>query len=101
MASDTFVTTMPAQPARRDAARWRRVFAAAVSGSDAAGIDRVVVAVKRALAAARRLGVEQLYIFTTAAVRDATNRDLVLARVEREVGVRPQCLSGADEVRLQ
>jgi exopolyphosphatase / guanosine-5'-triphosphate,3'-diphosphate pyrophosphatase len=59
-----------------------------------------VEAVQRALEAARRLGVEQLYVFATAAVRDATNRDLILARVEREAGVRPQCLTGADEARL-
>ncbi len=65
-----------------------------------AGVDRVVAAVERTLAAARRLGVEQLYVFTTAAVRDATNRELILAGVEREAGVRPQCLSGADEARL-
>jgi exopolyphosphatase/guanosine-5'-triphosphate,3'-diphosphate pyrophosphatase len=44
--------------------------------------------------------VEQLYVFTTAAIRDATNRDMILARVEREAGVRPQCMSGADEARL-
>ena len=67
---------------------------------DIAGVDRVVAAVERALDAARRLGVEQLYVFTTAAVRDATNRDMILARVEREAGVRPQCMSGADEARL-
>jgi exopolyphosphatase / guanosine-5'-triphosphate,3'-diphosphate pyrophosphatase len=67
---------------------------------DLAGVDRVVAAVQRALEAARRLGVEQLYIFATAAVRDATNRDLILARVEEEAGVRPQCLTGADEARL-
>jgi exopolyphosphatase/guanosine-5'-triphosphate,3'-diphosphate pyrophosphatase len=67
---------------------------------DIAGVDRLVVAVERALDAARRLGVEQLYVFTTAAVRDATNRDMILARVEREAGVRPQCMSGVDEARL-
>jgi exopolyphosphatase/guanosine-5'-triphosphate,3'-diphosphate pyrophosphatase len=67
---------------------------------DIAGVDRVVAAVQQTLEAARRLGVEQLYAFTTAAVRDATNRDLILARVEKEAGVRPQCLSGADEARL-
>jgi exopolyphosphatase / guanosine-5'-triphosphate,3'-diphosphate pyrophosphatase len=36
---------------------------------DIAGVDRVVAAVERALDAARRLGVEQLYVFTTAAIR--------------------------------
>lgn len=67
---------------------------------DIPGVDRVVAAVECALAEAQRLGVEQLYVFATAAVRDATNRDLILARVEREAGVRPQCLTGTDEAKL-
>jgi exopolyphosphatase/guanosine-5'-triphosphate,3'-diphosphate pyrophosphatase len=45
-----------------------------------AGVDRVVEAVNRAMGAARRLGVQQLYVFTTSAVRDAANRDLILDR---------------------
>ena len=64
------------------------------------GVDRVVGAVNQAMAAARRLGVQQLYVFTTSAVRDAANRDEVLDRVEAEAGVRPQYLSGEDEARL-
>jgi exopolyphosphatase / guanosine-5'-triphosphate,3'-diphosphate pyrophosphatase len=67
---------------------------------DQAGIDRLISAVKRAMNAARRLGAEQLYVFTTSAVRDAANRDLILDRVEAEAGVRPQFLTGADEGRL-
>src|SRR6185437_8804672 len=65
-----------------------------------AGVDRVVEALNRAMNAARRLGVQQLYVFTTSAVRDAANRDLILDRVEAEAGVRPQYLSGVDEARL-
>jgi exopolyphosphatase / guanosine-5'-triphosphate,3'-diphosphate pyrophosphatase len=65
-----------------------------------AGVDRVITAVNRAMSAARRLGVQQLYVFTTSAVRDATNRDHILDRVEAEAGVRPQFLTGADEGRL-
>src|SRR2546429_285911 len=67
---------------------------------DPAGVDRVVEAVNHAMSAARRLGVQQLYVFTTSAVRDAANRDLILDRVEAEAGVRPQYLSGEDEARL-
>jgi exopolyphosphatase/guanosine-5'-triphosphate,3'-diphosphate pyrophosphatase len=52
------------------------------------------------MSAARRLGVQQLYVFTTSAVRDAANRDLILDRVEAQAGVRPQYLSGEDEARL-
>jgi exopolyphosphatase/guanosine-5'-triphosphate,3'-diphosphate pyrophosphatase len=65
-----------------------------------AGVDRVVEAVNHAMSAARRLGVQQLYVFTTSAVRDAANRDLILDRVEAEAGVRPQYLTGEDEARL-
>ena len=65
-----------------------------------AGVDRVIGAVKRAMSAASRRGVQQLFVFTTSAVRDATNRDLILDRVEAEAGVRPQFLTGADEGRL-
>src|SRR5690242_21651172 len=52
------------------------------------------------MTAARHLGVQQLYVFTTSAVRDAANRDLILDRVEAEAGVRPQYLSGEAEARL-
>src|SRR2546430_7342388 len=65
-----------------------------------AGVDRVVEAVNHAMSAARRLGVQQLYVFTTSAVRDAAHRDLILDRAEAEAGVRPQYLSGEDEARL-
>jgi exopolyphosphatase / guanosine-5'-triphosphate,3'-diphosphate pyrophosphatase len=65
-----------------------------------AGVDRVVESVNHAMSAARRLGVQQLYVFTTSAVRDAANRDVILNRVEAETGVRPQYLSGEDEARL-
>jgi exopolyphosphatase/guanosine-5'-triphosphate,3'-diphosphate pyrophosphatase len=37
--------------------------------------------------------------FTTSAVRDAANRDLILDRVEAQAGVRPQYLTGEDEAR--
>jgi len=52
------------------------------------------------MSVARRLGVRQLYVFTTSAVRDAANRDTILDRVEAEAGVRPQYLTGEDEARL-
>ncbi len=58
------------------------------------------MAVDRAMNAAARLGVQQLYVFTTSAVRDAANRDQILDRVEAEAGVRPQFLTGHDEARL-
>ena len=67
---------------------------------DPGGADRVVKAVHQAMNAARRLGVQQLYVFTTSAIRDAPNRDVILDRIEAEAGVRPQFLTGVDEGRL-
>jgi exopolyphosphatase / guanosine-5'-triphosphate,3'-diphosphate pyrophosphatase len=63
---------------------------------DPAGVDRVVEAVNRAMGAARRLGVQQLYVFTSA-VRDAANRDLILdspCRFRSAPGGRPGCPAG-------
>jgi exopolyphosphatase / guanosine-5'-triphosphate,3'-diphosphate pyrophosphatase len=51
-----------------------------------AGIARVTAAVGRAVDAAVRLGVDQLYPFVTAAVRDAVNRDEVIDRIEAASG---------------
>ena len=65
-----------------------------------AGVKRVIEGVNRAVNAARRLGVEQLFVFTTSAVRDAANRELILDRVEAAAGIRPQFLTGVDEGRL-
>ena len=64
------------------------------------GVDRVVDASCRAMDAALEHRVDELYVFATAAIRDATNRDEVLDRVAAEAGVRPQYLSGEDEARL-
>lgn len=50
------------------------------------GMDRIVDAVKAALWAAEQCCVEQMYVFGTAAVRDATNRDRIVARLERKRG---------------
>jgi exopolyphosphatase/guanosine-5'-triphosphate,3'-diphosphate pyrophosphatase len=65
-----------------------------------AGIDRLAEATGRAMQAAREHGVGLLYVFATAAIRDAVNRGEVIDLVEREAGVRPQFLSGEDEARL-
>ena len=45
-------------------------------------------------------GCEQTMAFATSAVRDATNSDEVLDRVEAKTGVRVTVLSGRDEARL-
>jgi exopolyphosphatase/guanosine-5'-triphosphate,3'-diphosphate pyrophosphatase len=64
------------------------------------GIDRVVGAVQRALVAARELRVDQLCPFVTAAIRDATNRDVILQQIHDRTGVRPQYLTGEQEAGL-
>jgi exopolyphosphatase/guanosine-5'-triphosphate,3'-diphosphate pyrophosphatase len=72
----------------------------ATGSIDQPGIDRTVTAVGEAMKAARRIGVDELYFFVTAAVRDAANREIVLDRLEGACGARPQYLTGEDEARL-
>ncbi|MQY36309.1 Exopolyphosphatase 1 [Streptomyces sp. RB17] len=67
---------------------------------DDEGIHKLVAVVQDALQAAEDKGVEDLLTFATSAVREATNADDVLARVEQETGVRLQVLTGAEEARL-
>jgi exopolyphosphatase/guanosine-5'-triphosphate,3'-diphosphate pyrophosphatase len=67
---------------------------------DAAGVDRLVEAVTDTVNAAREHGVRRLCVVVTAAVRDATNREKILARLERETGIRPSYLAGEDEAKL-
>lgn len=67
---------------------------------DDAGVERVVRAVVRAMRAARQFVVEQLFAFATSAVRDATNRDELLERINRRAGLHLQFLTGEDEARL-
>ncbi|MEU1464631.1 Ppx/GppA phosphatase family protein [Streptomyces sp. NPDC005706] len=64
------------------------------------GIRQLADVVRDALQAAEDKGVEDLLPFATSAVREATNADDVLARVEDETGVRLQVLTGAEEARL-
>ncbi|MEV5873338.1 Ppx/GppA phosphatase family protein [Streptomyces sp. NPDC052101] len=64
------------------------------------GIHKLVDVVRDALQAAEDKGVEDLLPFATSAVREATNADDVLARVEEETGVRLQVVTGPEEARL-
>ncbi|ANP48682.1 exopolyphosphatase/guanosine-5'-triphosphate,3'-diphosphate pyrophosphatase [Streptomyces griseochromogenes] len=64
------------------------------------GIQKLIAVVRDALQAAEDKGVEDLLPFATSAVREASNADDVLARVEAETGVRLQVLTGAEEARL-
>ncbi|MFI9171137.1 Ppx/GppA phosphatase family protein [Streptomyces lincolnensis] len=64
------------------------------------GVDKLISVVREALQAAEDKGVEDLLPFATSAVREASNADDVLARVQSETGVELQVLSGAEEARL-
>jgi len=64
------------------------------------GVDKLIGVVHEAMQAAEDKGVEDLLPFATSAVREASNADDVLARVQAETGVELQVLSGAEEARL-
>ncbi|MEU9989988.1 Ppx/GppA phosphatase family protein [Streptomyces sp. NPDC048045] len=64
------------------------------------GVEKLIAVVRDALQAAEDKGVEDLLPFATSAVREATNADEVLARVEEQTGVRLQVLTGPEEARL-
>ncbi|MFI6937178.1 Ppx/GppA family phosphatase [Streptomyces sp. NPDC050287] len=64
------------------------------------GVDKLVGVIQQALQAAEDKGVVDLLPFATSAVREASNADDVLARVQAETGVDLQVLTGAEEARL-
>ncbi|MFC9289578.1 Ppx/GppA family phosphatase [Streptomyces sp. NPDC057052] len=64
------------------------------------GVDKLITVVQEALQAAEDKGVEDVLPFATSAVREASNADDVLARVQAETGVRLQVLTGEEEARL-
>ncbi len=65
-----------------------------------AGIDRLIGVIHEALQAAEDKGVEEVLPFATSAVREATNADALLARVQQETGVTLPVLTGMEEARL-
>ncbi|MEW2357207.1 Ppx/GppA phosphatase family protein [Spirillospora sp. NPDC029432] len=67
-------------------------------GPAAAG--RLGAAVSGALAVARDEGAEELVAFATSALRDAVNREEIVAGLAARTGVEPAFLSGEDEARL-
>ncbi|MBG0853408.1 Ppx/GppA family phosphatase [Streptomyces spinoverrucosus] len=64
------------------------------------GVDKLIAVIHDALQAAEDKGVEELLPFATSAVREATNADDVLARVQQETGVALQVVTGPEEARL-
>ncbi|MEO3826570.1 hypothetical protein [Actinomadura sp. B10D3] len=63
-------------------------------------VRRLVGSVGDAARAAAAHGVEELIAFATSAVREAANRDEIVARVTAATGIRLGFLSGEDEARL-
>jgi exopolyphosphatase/guanosine-5'-triphosphate,3'-diphosphate pyrophosphatase len=68
-----------------------------LSAEGEAGLAR---AVESALAAAKRLGCDDLLAFATSAVREASNGEQVLARIRSDTGIDLEVLDGPDEARL-
>ncbi|MFZ0157944.1 MAG: Ppx/GppA family phosphatase [Kineosporiaceae bacterium] len=71
---------------------------------DGALTDAAVAALLEFVCTARKTaqdkGCESVLAFATSAIRDATNGDATLARVQKETGIGLQVLSGSDESRL-
>ncbi|MFC7531866.1 Ppx/GppA family phosphatase [Actinoplanes sp. GCM10030250] len=65
-----------------------------------AGRQRVVAAVTQAVKEGRRAGVDEVFAYATAVIRDAPNRDQVLKDVESATGLRLGVLTGVEEARL-
>jgi exopolyphosphatase/guanosine-5'-triphosphate,3'-diphosphate pyrophosphatase len=63
-------------------------------------IDRLAEAVAETAAAAHAHQVDKLIPFATSAVRDAVNRDEVVARVQAVAGLELGFITGEDEARL-
>jgi exopolyphosphatase/guanosine-5'-triphosphate,3'-diphosphate pyrophosphatase len=79
------------------------LLAEAISSSGhihAPAVDRLVTAVRATARRAASENLDELIAFATSTVRDAANREAILARVAAETGVRLGHLSGRDEARL-
>src|SRR3954454_22792993 len=64
------------------------------------GGHRLAEAVAETAAAAHAHEVDKLIAFATSAVRDAVNRDEIVARVQAVSGIELGFISGVDEARL-
>jgi exopolyphosphatase/guanosine-5'-triphosphate,3'-diphosphate pyrophosphatase len=67
---------------------------------DRSGVRSVQQAVARTLAADGGYSLPSVYAFATSVIRDAPNRDEVIAHVARTTGTRLRVLSGEEEARL-
>ncbi|MFE2422340.1 Ppx/GppA phosphatase family protein [Streptomyces hokutonensis] len=67
---------------------------------DRAGVHSVERAVAEAVAADPRRRGPEVFAFATSVIRDAPNRDAIIARVARTTGTRLRVLTGEEEARL-
>ncbi|MEP6815606.1 MAG: Ppx/GppA family phosphatase [Marmoricola sp.] len=65
-----------------------------------AGVDALTGFVADSLVVAEDKGCEEILGFATSAVRDASNSDDVLARVQKRTGITIEVMAGEDEARL-
>jgi exopolyphosphatase/guanosine-5'-triphosphate,3'-diphosphate pyrophosphatase len=65
-----------------------------------AALERTFAAVDAYAETCRELGAEAIRFVATSASRDAANSDLLVAGVERRLGVVPEVISGDEEARL-
>lgn len=64
------------------------------------GLTALVETIRDATQIAEDKGVAEVLPFATSAIRDATNSEQLLTRIEDETGIALRVLSGADEARL-
>ena len=64
------------------------------------GVQRIISAIRDLVATVQEIGVDDMIATATSAIREAPNGVEVLARIEREAGVRLDVLSGEDEARI-
>ncbi|MFJ9245000.1 Ppx/GppA phosphatase family protein [Streptomyces sp. NPDC101776] len=67
---------------------------------DQAGVESVEQAVAEAVAANPRPRGPEVFAFATSVIRDAPNRDAIIASVARTTGTRLRVLTGEEEARL-
>lgn len=64
------------------------------------GVDALLAAIGECTEIARSEHLDDFVVMATSALREATNGEEVIARIERKAGVSLDILSGADEARL-
>lgn len=64
------------------------------------GVQGLISAINDAVTTVKEIGVDDMIATATSAIREATNGEEVLARIERATGLQLDVLSGEDEARI-